>query len=249
MNKKVLGIIPARLNSTRLPQKLIKKINGKPLIYHTWNQALKAKTLNQVIIATDDKQIFNLCKEFGAYVVMTSSKIKCGSDRVAVAAKKFKLFKPDIVVNIQGDEPMIPPQAIDDCVEALIKDREAVVSTPATTFLSPLDFKSPSFVKVVANKKGHALYFSRAIIPYPREKFNDYHKHLGLYVYKADFLQKYVKLPQTKLEQAEKLEQLRILENDYKIKLVVGNYRNMEVNTPGELRRARQMMRLPYGSD
>lgn len=239
---KVLGVIPARLKSTRLPEKLLKEIHGKPLIYHTWKRALMAKTLTHVLIATDSKVIFDLCAAFGADVMMTPSDIQCGSDRVAAAAKKFKKFKPDIVVNIQGDEPMMPKDAIDNCVKALIKDPVAVVSTPCTPFLEAADVASPNFVKAICDKKGNALYFSRAVIPYPRDEFKGYFKHLGLYVFRADFLQKYVRLAQTPLELAEKLEQLRILENGYRIKLVKGNFRNMEVNTEEELERARKMM-------
>lgn len=249
-NPKVLGVIPARLKSTRLSEKLIQVIHGKPLIYHTWRKALSAKTLTHVLVATDSKVIFDLCKSFGADVMMTSDKIQCGSDRVAAAAKKFqknkKVFKPDIVVNIQGDEPMMPKEAIDNCVRALWKEwknREVVVATPATPFLEAADVASPNFVKAVADKDGNALYFSRSVIPFPRDEFKNYFKHLGLYVFRADFLQEYVKMKQTPLEMAEKLEQLRILENGYGIKLVKGNFKNMEVNTAEELERARDMMK------
>ncbi|MEN9614157.1 MAG: 3-deoxy-manno-octulosonate cytidylyltransferase [Candidatus Parcubacteria bacterium] len=243
---KVLGVIPARLKSTRLPEKLIKDIHGKPLIYHTWRRALLAKTLSHVLIATDSKIIFDLCRSFGADVLMTRASIQCGSDRVADAAKKFTKFKPDIVVNIQGDEPMMPKEAIDRCVMALSKNwhnQKIVVSTPATPFLHKADIESPNFVKVVSDKQGNALFFSRSVIPFPRDPFEAYCKHLGLYVFRADFLQKYVKLSQTPLEKAEKLEQLRILENGYDIQVVKGNFRNMEVNTAEELDRAREMMK------
>lgn len=239
---RVLGIIPARLKSTRLPEKLLERINGKPLIYHTWERALAAKTLDHVLIATDSKVLFNVCRDFGADVMMTSGKIECGSDRVAAAAKLFRGFTPDIVVNIQGDEPMMPKEAINRCVAALIEDESAVVATPATRFLEPGDVDSPSFVKVVSDKRNRALYFSRSRIPFPRDRVKSYWKHLGLYVFRADFLQKYVKLLPTSLELAEKLEQLRILENGHKIILVKGNFRNMEVNTAEELERARAMM-------
>lgn len=248
MKKKplVLGIIPARLRSTRLPEKLLKNIHDKPLIYHTWKRALSAKTLTEVVIATDSKEILDVCEAFGAKVMMTSSDIQSGSDRVAAAAKKFKSFKPDIVVNIQGDEPMMPREAIDNCVKALWrnwKDAKMVVSTPITPFVHKADIESPNFVKAISDKFGNALYFSRSIIPFPRDPYTNYTKHLGLYVFRADFLQKYVKLKQTPLELAEKLEQLRIIENGYKIKLMKGDFRNMEVNTEEELERARAMMK------
>lgn len=244
MNKssRVLGVIPARLKSTRLPEKLIQDLAGKPLIYHTWCQALKAKELDQVIIATDSNVIFRLCQSFGAEVVMTSSNIQCGSDRVAAAAKMFKEFKPGIVVNIQGDEPLMPAAAIDRCVRALRRHITAVVATPVTKFLEPADVTSPNFVKAVVDRQGHALYFSRSVIPYPRATFTKYWKHLGLYAFRAEFLQKYVKLPPTPLELAEKLEQLRIIEHGYQIIVVPGNFRTMEVNTAEELERVRRML-------
>jgi 3-deoxy-manno-octulosonate cytidylyltransferase (CMP-KDO synthetase) len=240
----VLGVIPARLKSTRLPEKLLRLINGQPLIYHTWRRACAAKSLDGVLIATDAKEIFDVCQRFGAEVIMTRTNIVCGSDRVAAAAKKFKKFTPKIVVNIQGDEPLIPVKAIDGCVEALLHDRLAVVATPATKFIERADIASSNFVKVVSDKNGHAIFFSRSVIPYPRERFTKYWKHLGLYAFRADFLQRYVALPATALERAEKLEQLRILEHGYKIKVVYGNFRNMEVNTAEELERARAMMKL-----
>lgn len=240
---KVLGVIPARLKSTRFPEKMLARIADKPLIWYTWNQAKKAKSLDALIIATDSKVIYDIAKNFGAEVIMTSDSIQSGSDRTAAALKKFKTFVPDIVVNIQGDEPLIPPKAIDDTVNALKKSTdEFVVATPSTPFQSALDMESPNFVKVVTDTKGKALYFSRSKIPYPRDPFEGYYKHLGLYAYRADFLKKYVKLKQTPLELAEKLEQLRVIEHGYAIKVVKGKYDNMEVNTPEEFERAKNMI-------
>ena len=175
--------------------------------------------------------------------MMTSDAIECGSDRVAAAARLFDAFAPDIVVNIQGDEPMIPPAAIDNAVEALIRDRSAVMATPATTLFKKEDWENPGFVKVVLDKNKDALYFTRSLIPYPRDKYTKYVKHLGLYAFRADFLKTYTKLKPTPLERAEKLEQLRVIENGYKIRVVVGAFKNQEVNTPDELARVRRMMR------
>ncbi len=239
--KRVLGIIPARLGSTRLPGKMILDLCGKALVVRTWEMAKGAKTLDRLIIATDDIEIKKVCENSGAEVMMTPETINSGSDRVAYAARKFKDFKPTVVVNIQGDEPLMPASAIDDCVKSLLKDKLAVVATPATEFVEKSDIDSPNFVKVVLNKLGHAIYFSRSKIPYPRDNYDSYLKHLGLYAYKAEFLQKYSKLPQTKLELAEKLEQLRILENGYVIKVVCGKYPNMEVNTLEEFERAKKI--------
>lgn len=243
MRHNVLGILPARLHSTRLPKKMLAEINGKPLIYWSWRQATKAKRLDAVIVATDAKIIYDLVEGFGGRAMMTPASLATGSDRVAYAAKRFTDFTPDIVVNIQGDEPMIPPAAIDGAIDALIKDPHAAIGTPATTLFKKEDWEEPGFVKVVLDKRGYALYFSRARIPYPRERYTTYLKHLGLYAFRADFLQTYTKLAPTPLEQAEKLEQLRALENGHKIKVVVGAFKNQEVNTAAELARARRMMR------
>ena len=242
MKLKILGILPARLDSTRLPKKMLDPISGKPLIYWSWKQAMKAKLPDQILIATDSKIIFDIVKSFGARVVMTPQNINCGSDRVAYAAKHFKDFKPSIVVNIQGDEPLMPPSAIDKSIKALITDKSAVVSTPATPFKNKKDLESPNFVKVVLDKNNHALLFSRSVLPFPRDPYDKYLKHLGLYAYRADFLEKYTKWKQTPLEKAEKLEQLRIMENGYKISVVVDSFPNMEVNTKEELNRARRMI-------
>lgn len=242
--KQVLGVIPARLKSTRLANKMLELIDGQPLIYHTWRQAQKAKMLDDLIIATDAKEIYDLAVGFGAKVMMTPTMINSGSDRVAYAAKKYKEFVPKVVVNIQGDEPLMPPKAIDDAVKALLnsKDKNIVVSTPATPFLNQADLPTPNFVKVVTDKNNKALYFSRSVLPFPRDPYNNYYKHLGLYVYRRDFLIKYPTLKQTPLELAEKLEQLRIMENGYGIVVVKGNYPTMEVNTKEELERAREMI-------
>lgn len=240
---KVLGVIPARLKSTRFPEKMLAMIAEKPLIWYTWKQAKKAKSLDALIIATDSKIIYDTVKAFGGDVIMTSDDIQSGSDRTAAALKLFKGFVPDIVVNIQGDEPLIPPKAIDDTVNALKKSgEEFVMATPSTPFESVLDLESPNFVKVVSDLKGKALYFSRSKIPYPRDPFGGYYKHLGLYAFRSDFLKKYVKLKQTPLELAEKLEQLRVLEHGYAIKVVKGTYHNLEVNTPEEFERVKKMI-------
>lgn len=241
--QKVLGVIPARLKSTRFPEKMIALISEKPLIWYTWKQAKKARTLDALIIATDSEIIYKYAKDFGADVIMTDDTIQSGSDRTAAALKQFKEFKPDIVVNIQGDEPLIPPSAIDDTVNALKKSqKDIVVATPATPFQSILDLESPNFVKVVTDVSGRALYFSRSKLPYPRDAFTDYYKHLGLYAFRAEFLKKYVTLVQTPLELAEKLEQLRILEHGYHIRVVKGVYPNLEVNTPEEFERVKKII-------
>lgn len=229
----ILGIIPARLKSTRFAEKLIQNINGKPLLYYTWKQALKVKSFDKVYIATDSKIIFDQMKNYGANVLMTSDKCNSGSDRVYEAAKKLKCKDSDIVVNIQGDEPLINPQSIENCLREF-KDKNVLVSTSGTKNLTEEMLKSPNFVKVICDKNSDAIYFSRSVIPFPRENFTDFTKHLGLYAYKFSILKKYVKWKVGKYEEVEKLEQLRFLENGIKIRVAIGNWQNMEVNTKDE---------------
>ncbi len=240
--KKVLCVIPARLGSTRLPLKMLKSIDGKPLIYYTWKQAMKAKLPDAVVVATDSKEIMEAVTKFGGTAMMSPSTIKCGSDRTAYVAKRFKAFKPDIVINLQGDEPLIPPAAIDKTIDLLLKDSKLVMSTVGTPFINDADRLSPNFVKVVTDKNGMALYFCRSLMPYPRTPFNKHIKHLGLYGYRADFLQKYVTLKQTPLEKIELLEQLRALENGYGIKVGIGKYHQLEVNTQDEFDRVKALI-------
>lgn len=240
--EKVLGIIPARLKSTRLPRKMLMDICGKPLIYWTWKQAKKSKILDDVIIATDSKEVFDTVRDFGAEVMMTSSKCKTGSDRVSEASKKYKKFKPDIIINIQGDEPLMPPKAIDDVAKVLINSPEDVMSSVATPLINKVDFDNPGVVKVVLDKNNRALYFSRYSIPYPRIAFKTYFKHVGIYGFRYDFLQKFVKWPKTRLEKAESLEQLRALENGFRLKMAIGNYNRIEVNEKDELEAVRKII-------
>jgi len=228
----------------RLPRKMLAEINGKPLIWHTWNQARKAKALDAVVVATDSREICDALTPYGAEVVMTSEKIKTGTDRVAAAAQKFKRFVPDIVINIQGDEPMMPASAIQKTAELLINNPKAVMSTVATHFKSKGDLPNPGFVKVVLDRAGEALYFSRALIPYERADAGvEYLWHIGIYGFRRAFLETFVKLKQTPLEKTELLEQLRAMENGYPILVGVGKYERMEVNTAEELELVRSAMR------
>ena len=240
--QKVLGVIPARLASTRLKRKLLLTINGLPLITYTMKQVQKAKLLDAVIVATDSKEIARAVESYGGKAVMTSASIKTGSDRVAAAAKKFTAFIPDIVVNIQGDEPLIPEKAIDTVVKLLLKDSSAVMSTVATPLTDKRDLHDPGVVKVVCDGRGNALYFSRSLIPNPRAPYHKYLKHIGLYAFRRKFLYTYVRLLQTELEKAELLEQLRALENGYSIKVGVGKFDRVEVNTKEEFERVKRII-------
>jgi 3-deoxy-manno-octulosonate cytidylyltransferase (CMP-KDO synthetase) len=210
---------------------------GKPLIARTVEQAHKATLLDDVFVATDSQEIKKAVLEYGGKVVDTSDKPQTGSDRVAEAAAKVQ-GGADIVINIQGDEPLMPPEAIDHVTDLLLSDEKADMSTVATPFTDDTDIDEPGLVKVVLDIFGYALYFSRSRIPYERSTYSNYYNHLGIYGYRYDFLMKYTKLEQTPLEQAELLEQLRALENGYRIKVGIGAYERAEVNEQHEFERA-----------
>lgn len=238
---KILGVIPARFHSTRLPRKMLQNILGKPLIHYTWRQAKKAKILDQVIVATDNREIYDAVKKFGGIPVMTSKNHKSGSDRIAEAAKIFK-NDAQIIVNIQGDEPLLSPQSINAAVQELIKNPKAVMATIAVPFKDKDDVNDPSCVKVVLDKNNYALYFSRSKIPYDRNPYENYLKHLGLYAFRRDFLFKYIKFGRSLLEFAEGLEQLRVLEKGYKIKVAIGNFESIGVDTAADLAKVRKII-------
>jgi 3-deoxy-manno-octulosonate cytidylyltransferase (CMP-KDO synthetase) len=241
--QKILGIIPARLNSTRLPRKMLQDIWGKPMIQWTYEQVKKAKVLDALVVATDSNEIAEVVRAAGGTVIMTSSKPQTGTDRVAEAARKFKDFAPDIVLNIQGDEPLMPIAAITKTAQLLVTNPDVVMSTVARPYPKENDLSEPGQVKVVLDKHDFALYFSRSKIPFDRSEYAHYYNHLGIYGYRYDFLQKFVKWKQTPLEKAELLEQLRALENGYKIKVGIGKYERVEVNEPHELEAARALMK------
>ncbi len=252
-----IAIIPARYAATRLPGKLIlpeaKEITGKYIIEHVYCNTCRAKTLDKVVIATDDGRIYNLVKEFGGKVEMTPSGLESGTDRIAWVLKNVSWLKelnPDIVVNVQGDEPDISGDIIDEVVMALSRDQEAVMSTIAHTIESREEFEDPNAVKVVLDNENNALYFSRASIPFDRDGvLKDGYadncnllKHIGLYAYKKNFLLKYSDLPESALEKLEGLEQLRALSNGYRIKVAITDYKSVGIDTREDLDR----FLLPY---
>ncbi len=199
------------------------------MIQHVYENASKSKYLDKLIVATDDKRIYECVIGFGGNVMMTSKKHKSGTDRICEVIKEIRA---DIIVNIQGDEPFIDYKNIDKAVEALIEDKEVSISTLAIEIKDRDEVKDSNKVKVVFDKNGYALYFSRSIIPYNRDNAKViYYKHIGLYVYKVEFLKKYEKMLQTKLEEAEKLEQLRILENGERIKVVLTKKDSHSIDT------------------
>lgn len=248
----VIAIIPARLASTRLEGKLLLPLAGRPLILHTLEQAKKARFVERVIVATDDEKILNVVRKSGGEAVLTSEKHRSGSDRIAEAAA----FLPEnsIIVNVQGDEPLISPETIERAVEAILRDENADIATTCEKIETPEDVLNPNVVKVVTDENGYAVYFSRSPIPFPREAVNRhgslekalqsepalvslYRKHTGLYVYRREYLLKFTGLEQTKLEKAEILEQLRALENGARIKVVEAAQSSVGVDTKEDFER------------
>ena len=216
---KVLACIPARYGSTRFAGKVLAKDTGKFLIQHTYERALSAKTIEKVIIATDSELVLEACKSFGAPCVMTSEKHQSGTDRIAEAVRDIDV---EIVVNLQADEPEIEPANIDYLTGLLLKNKDCPMATLAAEFKTAEEIQNPNIVKVAADKNGRAIYFSRSVIPYDRGKngvgdVKQYLRHIGIYAYRKEFLEKITALPQSRLERIEKLEQLRALENGYTI--------------------------------
>ena len=223
-------IIPARYGSKRLQGKPLLKVCDKPIIQWVWERAIQVKSADMVIIATDNQEIYDVAKAFGANVEMTSENHKCGSDRIVEVAQKY----PEIsyIVNLQGDEPMINT----DCVEEVIKQIKEDNNADIATLLSPIekgtDLEDPNMVKCVTDINGYALYFSRSKIPYERNfDIATFYKHIGIYAYKRDSLFKMTQYPQPEIEQAESLEQLRALYNGMKIKTSVVEYNSIGIDT------------------
>lgn len=228
LNTKIIVVIPARYDSTRFPGKVLAKETGKYLIQHTYEQACKAKLPQKVIIAADDEKIAEAAKSFGADCVMTGRDCASGTDRIAEAI--LKIQNSDIIVNVQADEPEIDPENIDILARLLIDNPESPMATLLAEFESAEQISNPNIVKVITNIENRAssiearraIYFSRSVIPFDREKGgigdkSNYLRHLGIYAYRKEFLLKITKLPQSPLEKIEKLEQLRVIENGYSI--------------------------------
>jgi 3-deoxy-manno-octulosonate cytidylyltransferase (CMP-KDO synthetase) len=245
----IIGIIPARFASTRLMGKPLADIGGKPMLQHTYESAKKSKLLTDVVIAVDDEKVAQVARDFGAKVYITPKNITTGSDRIAYVAKNLPAAK--IIVNIQGDEPFIKGKMIDQAIEPLLFDLDVNISTLCKRIESVEELKAISIPKVVFDYNNFALYFSRSPIPFVREARTnlekiqkcEIYKHIGLYVYRREALLRFTELPPTDLEKAEKLEQLRMLEHGFKIKVVVTEYENLAVDTPEDLERARYYYR------
>jgi len=259
---KTIGIIPARWKSSRFEGKVLANILGKPMIQHVWERAKEAKTLDELIIATDNDEVIKKAESFGAKVVYTSKDQPSGTDRIAEVVNPIDV---SVIVNIQGDEPLIHPSMIDSLSEAILKGDGTSMATLRKRITDKHELFNPNVVKVAVDKDGYALYFSRSPIPYYRRE-NDaqhsifdvnawmshhtfdikeavYYKHIGIYAYTKDFLFTYTNLPESKLEDSEKLEQLRALENGYRIKTIETDYDTIGVDMPDDLKKVEDALR------
>jgi 3-deoxy-manno-octulosonate cytidylyltransferase (CMP-KDO synthetase) len=244
----VIAVIPARFASQRLPGKPLVDLLGKPMIQRVYEQVKFATLPDQVVVATDDERIADVVREFGGEVVMTSPDIKSGSDRVAAVARDVP---GEIYVNVQGDEPLIAPEMIDQAVRVVLDDPGAAVGTLVRTIDSLEELRNPGIVKVVFGSDRYALYFSRSVIPFVRDAPDQsqwlsqttFYKHIGIYVYRRAFLLKYAEIPESGLERSERLEQLRILENGYKIKVGITHHDSVPIDTLDDVTRVITILR------
>jgi 3-deoxy-manno-octulosonate cytidylyltransferase (CMP-KDO synthetase) len=235
--KDVTGIIPARYRSQRFPGKPLALILGKPMIQWVYERAQKSNYLQKLIIATDDDRIYEACQEFGADVRMTSPSHVSGTERVAEVAES--LSSP-YIINIQGDEPLIRPEMLDDLISAM-KEDEIPMVTLATRVINLALLEDQNIVKVVTDRKGLALYFSRSPLPFQSSDY--FFRHIGIYGYTKDFLLEMCQWPPSRLEQEEKLEQLRVLENGYNIKVVFTHFSTLSVDTPQDIIMVENLMK------
>ena len=228
-------VIPARFGSTRLPGKPLADIAGKPMIQRVYERVTAAKKPQVFIVATDDQRVYDAVTSFGGTVVMTDANHPTGTDRLGEVAQQYNDL--DVIINVQGDEPMIEPKLIDDLAQLFEEDPNLQMATVATPLLED-EYDEPSAVKVILNNRNDAMYFSRSLIPYPRHDFvRAPLKHIGIYAYRRDFLLNYAKMEPTPAEQTESLEQLRALENGYTIRVILTDKRFIGVDTPEDLAR------------
>jgi len=242
---KVVCIIPARHESSRFPGKPLADLCGKPMIQHVYERVLKATTISYAAVATDHDEIFMTILKFGGQAIMTSPDHRSGTDRIAEAIAGLNLDPDDIVVNVQGDQPLFEPSQIDEVVRPLLDDPAVPMSTLIYKIRREEEITHPNAVKVVFDRDHFAVYFSRATIPYVRDpgQTADYYKHHGIYAYRKGFLQQFTRLPEGTLERLEALEQLRAIEHGYKIKVVETPHDSVEVDTPEELARVAKIIR------
>jgi len=242
---KAIGVIPARWGATRFEGKVLANLLGKPVIQHVWENARRAKTLDDLVVACDDERIMKVVQGFGGKAIYTSPDQPSGTDRLAEVVNPLDIT---IAVNIQGDEPLVKPIMIDNLVMALENEDAAHMATMIKRVEDEAELTNSNVVKVVADRNGYAIYFSRYAIPYNRTSESDkdkrpvYFKHIGLYAFTKDFLFTFRNLPKSSLENAEKLEQLRVLEYGYKIKVVETKFDTVGIDTPEDLKRAEEAL-------
>ncbi len=239
---KTVCVIPARYASTRLPGKPLVDIGGKPMIRRVYEQAQKARAIDEVIIATDDERIRAAAHRFGARVEMTAPALPSGTDRVFAAIKSLDV---DVIINLQGDEPFVDPGLLDQLAD-MFTNPAVSIATPISPVANERELSDPNLVRVVRDTAGRALYFSRAVIPFVRDETDrrqwishtPFYKHIGIYAYRKTVLEQLTQLPPSVLEKAEKLEQLRFLENGFTIHTLISNYDSLSVDTPGDVESA-----------
>lgn len=238
---KIIGVIPARYQSSRFPGKPLALILGKPMIWWVYQQCVKVPELDEVYVATDDERIFNTCEQFGMRVVMTSEQCHTGTDRVGEVAEKIA---GDLYVNIQGDEPLIEPQMISDVI-GIFRDETVYYGSLRKQITDAEEIRAQSTVKVVVDKNEDALYFSRSVIPSNVKdgKLARIYRHVGIYAYKRDFLTTFIQLPPSELEAGEGLEQLRALENGYKLRVHETQFDTIGVDLPEHIPMVEQLIR------
>jgi 3-deoxy-manno-octulosonate cytidylyltransferase (CMP-KDO synthetase) len=247
---KVVCIIPARYASTRFPGKALADLSGKPMIQHVYERVLAAGAVSFAAVATDDERIIAVVEKFGGRAIMTAASHRSGTDRIAEAVSLLDIDDSDIVVNIQGDQPLFEPSQIDAVVKPLRDDQAIPMSTLMYKIVREEEITHPNAVKVVFDRNHFALYFSRSTIPYVRDGGAEasYYKHHGIYAYRMAFLKVFTELPEGILEKLEALEQLRALEHGYRIKVVETPYDSVEVDTPAELERVRRLLKPEVNS-
>ena len=230
---RTLCVIPARYASTRLPGKPLADICGKPMICRVLERASRAQKPEKVIVATDDERIYDAVRAEGGEAILTRADHPTGTDRLAEVAEAYP--EVDLIVNVQGDEPLIEPSVIDDLIAPFEMDENLPMATVMVRMEDAAEQLNPNNVKVIVDKLGYALYFSRSLVPYPRAAAGPVYKHIGIYAYRRDFLLRYARLEPTPLEKAESLEQLRALENGYGIRVLETDCRFVGVDTPENL--------------
>lgn len=236
-------MIPARYGATRFPAKLVQDLCGKPVIVHTYERVADTRLFDEVYVVTDDDRIEKVIREVGGKVIRSKKEHNSGSDRLAEASRDLDV---DIIVNVQGDEPFTDKENLQKVIDIFAKDltKSIAVASLMERITDPDDIANPNNVKVVVNKFGEALYFSRNIIPFPRDPNTkvSYYKHIGIYAYRKEALQQFTELPPSLLEETEKLEQLRYLENGFKIRLALTDIPTIGIDTPEDLERARKRL-------